>query len=163
MMQAVTLATEYCNALQQAPETEQADFVANLVTLLPKLYLTFCEADENDMIDDAYFPDYVDEDYYMNIRHGIETLLGEHDTYLETFEEDMKYSDTPIAASIAEGLADIFQDLYNFITEVKESDGENLAGAFSSCFDNFRNYWAQTLCNVMRPLNNLRFSGELNQ
>ncbi len=40
--------------------------------------------------------------------------MGEDDVFLETFEEDMKYSDTPVAASVSESLADIFQPLYNF-------------------------------------------------
>ena len=84
-------------------------------------------------------------------------LLGEDDTYLETFEEDMKYSDTPIAASIAEGLADIYQDLYNFLSPVRDSDGALAAPALVECRENFASYWGQTLTNVMRPLNHLHY------
>ncbi len=83
--------------------------------------------------------------------------MGEDDVFLETFEEDMKYSDTPVAASISESLADIFQPLYNFISVVKDSEGDNAAGAFRECKENFESYWSQTLCNVMRALNNIRY------
>lgn len=100
-----------------------------------------------------YYSSYVDEDYYEGVRLHIETLLGPDDTYLETFEEDMKYSDTPIASSISESLADIFQPLYNFISVVRDSDGEDLEGAYRECRENFVSYWGQTLCNVLRALN----------
>lgn len=106
----------------------------------------------------AYYSDYVDEDYYENVRRHIENLLGPDDTYLETFEEDMKYSDTPIAASISESLADIFQPLYNFISIVKDSEGDELEGAYRQCYEAFCEYWSQTLCNVLRALNHLYFS-----
>ena len=85
-------------------------------------------------------------------------MLGPDDVYLETFEEDMKYSDTPIAASVSESLADIFQPLYNFISVVRDSEGENLETAYKECRDNFVGYWGQTLCNVMRALNNIYFN-----
>lgn len=57
----------------------------------------------------------LEEDYYDAVRMRVAALLGEDDTYLEVFEQDMKYSDTPIAASISEGLADLFQVFYNIV------------------------------------------------
>lgn len=107
--------------------------------------------------DEAYYATYVDEDYYNAVRRHIGQLLGPDDVFLETFEEDMKYSDTPIAASVSECLADIFQPLYNFISIVRDSEGEHLEGAYRQCHEEFISYWSQTLCNVMRPLNNIHF------
>lgn len=163
LLAVTALATRYCQAVETAPEYEQDEFVAEMLNLLPRLYWEFSDIPagssvslEEDM--DEYYADYVDEDFYESVRRQAEALLGEHDTYLETFEEDMKYSDTPIGASIAEGLADIFQPLYNFISVVKDTDGESLEGAFCSCKEKFESYWAQTLCNVMRPLNAMRYN-----
>lgn len=96
--------------------------------------------------------------FYDSVRRNVETLLGPDDIFLETFEEDMKYSDTPIAASISECLADIFQPLYNFISVVKESEGEQSLAAYRDCREAFASYWAQTLCNVLRALNHLYFN-----
>lgn len=186
LMGLTALASEYCMTVENAPETERNEFIARMLQLLPKLYLEFNDirpdvrkesaADEDDNLSEdfdefapvsledtgygesAYYSDYVDEDYYENVRRHIENLLGPDDTYLETFEEDMKYSDTPIAASISESLADIFQPLYNFISIVKDSEGEELEGAYRQCYEAFCEYWSQTLCNVLRALNHLYFS-----
>lgn len=171
------VASEYCLALENAREFSREEFLAAVASALPKLYLDFSDIipareespvssgdGEDSMIplgempeDMELFSSYVDEDYYESVRRNVETLLGPDDTFLETFEEDMKYSDTPIAASVSESLADIFQPLYNFISEVKDSDGENLIPAYLQCREEFVEYWSQTLCNVMRPINHLRF------
>lgn len=107
--------------------------------------------------DMGYYGSYVDEDYYNSVRRHMGQLLGPDDVFLETFEEDMKYSDTPIAASVSECLADIFQPLYNFISIVKDTEGEQLEGAYRHCHEEFVAYWSQTLVNVLRALNHIYY------
>lgn len=165
MLGITALAARYCVAVENASETEPKEFIAEMLRVLPRIYIEFNDLDlrrdSNELDPDdehPYYGSYVDEDYYENVRRHIETLLGPDDTFLETFEEDMKYSDTPIAASISEYLADIFQPLYNFISIVKESDGDELEGAYNECHEDFVAYWSQTLCNVLRPLNNLFYN-----
>lgn len=160
LLRIASLSAEYCRAVENSREYELDDFVKEMLDFLPRIYLEFSGFDpENSMLDSdmEYFPEYVDEDYYESVRRGMEILFGEHDTFLETFEEDMKYSDTPLAASISESLADIFQPLYNYIAAVKDSEGDGSLEAYINCRENFVSYWSQTLCNVLRPLNRLRY------
>lgn len=153
------LCADYCRTLESCRDFETDEFVIRMLNLLPRLYLAFSdvEADESLESEDEYFESYVDEDFYESIRRNVERLLGPDDTFLETFEENMKYSDTPIAASVSESLADIFQPLFNFVSIVKDSEGEKMEAAYRECRENFISYWAQTLCNVLRALNYLRF------
>ena len=154
------LSAEYCRTLELCHELSNEDFVNKMLNLLPRLYLAFSDVtveafspeEENE-----YFESYVDEDFYESIRRRVEMILGPDDTFLETFEENMKYSDTPIGASISESLADIFQPLFNFVSIVRDSEGEKMEAAFRECKDDFESYWAQTLCNVMRALNYLKY------
>lgn len=161
LLTVTALASDYCAALENARQSEKADFITEILGYLPRLYWHFSDLaveDADTGLDFGYYPTYVDEDFYDSIRRNVETVLGEDDVYLETFEEDMKYSDTPIAASISESLADIFQPLYNFLSVVKESEGEQSVGAYRECRENFEAYWSQTLCNVMRALNYLKYN-----
>lgn len=154
------LSADYCHTMEICRDMESADFIVKMLNLLPRLYLAFNEVDPDPGInpdEDEYFESYVDEDFYDSVRRNVEALLGPEDTFLETFEENMKYSDTPIAASISECLADIFQPLFNFISIVRDTEGEKLNEAYRECKENFESYWAQTLCNVMRALNNIRY------
>lgn len=168
LVRITALANDYCVAVQSAAGSERRDFVASMLRYLPTIYVSFIELtpDMVGVISDpseagAYFPEYVDEDYYESVRRHLETLMGEQDTFLETFEEDMKYSDTPIAASVSESLADIFQPLYNFVETVRESGSESIAEAYALCRETFESYWAQTLCNVLRALNNIYFENRI--
>lgn len=153
-------AAKYCYTIENCREIERDEFINSLTVLLPRLYLDFTEMNVDEYAfeqGDEFFQEYVDESLYEYARKGVESVLGEEDVYLETHEEDMKYSETPISATISESLADIFQPLYNFCMIYKESEGENGVGAFIECQENFKNYWAQAVCNVMRPLNHLKY------
>jgi len=161
LMGVTALAAKYCSAVENASEYGKREFITEILGYLPHLYIEFSDPELDMGENDEYYSSYVDEDYYESVRRGMEMLLGEYDVFLETFEEDMKYSDTPVAASISESLADIFQPLYNFISVVKDSEGENVVGAYMECRENFESYWSQTLCNVMRALNHLRYNANL--
>lgn len=163
LMAVTARAAQYCSIVENAADYNKKEFIEELLGLLPRIYIDFFDPEMNLMETGEYFPVFVDEDYYESIRRRVETLLGEYDVFLETFEEDMKYSDTPVAASISESLADIFQALYNFTSNVKASEGTNVEEIYMECRENFESYWSQTLCNVMRALNNLRYNSNLQE
>ena len=52
---------------------------------------------------------FVTEDDYEFLRENIGRLMGENDAYLVVQSDEMKYSDLPLGASIAEDMADIYQ------------------------------------------------------
>lgn len=160
LLEIVRLCADYCFVCENAREMDKKEFVQRILNVLPRIYWEFLdvECDVVALEDTDYYASYVDEDYYESIRRNIESVLGEDDMYLETFEEDMKYSEQPIPASVAEGLADIFQPLYNFISGVKDTDGDNITDAYISCREDFDSYWSQTLCNVLRAINNIRLN-----
>lgn len=160
LLSVTSLAADYCNMCENAREMEKGEFVDGMLSLLPRIYWEFLDIapDFVSLEEFDYFSTYVDEDYYESIRRHIESLLGPDDVFLETFEEDMKYSDTPIAASVSESLADIFQPLFDFISIVKDTEGDKITEAFLQCKENFESYWSQTLCNVLRALNNIKYS-----
>ena len=77
--------------------------------------------------------------------------------YLEVFLDDMKYSDTPIAVTVSENLADLYQEFYNFINAVRDVPTEVQTELVGIEKDNFVQYWGQTLCNVLRALNSIYY------
>ena len=116
----IGLANEYCQAAAQAGASTPTEFIDRMLRLLPRLYIA--ATDLPDPVGaEADIDQAMDEDTYNDAQRSIAALLGENDTYLEVFEQDMKYSDTPIAASISEGLADLLQVMYNFIMTVKDA------------------------------------------
>jgi hypothetical protein len=160
----IGLATDYCSIVDNCNSLDKTDFIRLITSYLPQLYTAFSNLSSGDFIgidEFTFLSEYVDEDFYNSIKSNMATILGEDDMFLETCVEDMKFSDTPIAASISEHLADIFQSLYNCVSAIKYSDGEATAVALYTCLEQFTEYWSQQLCNVMRPLNMLRFGNNI--
>lgn len=159
LIELVSLSKTYCEECRESFQYNKEDFIDHMLDILPRIYWNFFDIsggvslEEND-----FFPEYVDEAVYDQIKSGIAALMGEDDTFLETFEEDMKYSETPINASISESLADLYQPLFNFVSVVYDSDGTQIEEAFINCKEAFENYWSQTLCNVLRALNGLKYN-----
>lgn len=157
----IALCNEYCRAIESAAETERSDFVASMTRLLPRIYISACDLAGGTMMDEPiYITPSLEEEYYDSLRRNIENIFGADDTYLEVFEADMKYSDTPIAASISENLTDIFQSCFNFVEMIRDAPDEIVSDAIGAMKEDFETYWGTILCNVMRPLNQLRFSDE---
>ncbi len=155
----IGLCNEFCVAVENARESSREEFTDLMLRLLPRIYIAASDLTiDTPEYTEPYIDSVLEEDYYDAVRRNMETLFGEDDMYLEVFEEDMKYSDTPVAASISEGLADIFQVLYNFINTAREATDETLVTALMAVRDDFRAYWSASLCNVLRALNHLKMN-----
>lgn len=156
----IGLCNEYIQLLESAEEKSRAQFVVETLRILPRIYIAATDITKDDDDFEPYIESALDEDYYDSIRRRVESVMGPEDVYLEVFEEDMKYSDTPIAVSISESLADLFQVIYNFLSMIKDAPDEIVASAVLAMRDDFGAYWSQILCNVMRALNHLRYNNE---
>ena len=165
LIEIVGLVKSYCELCESSSEYGKLEFIDRALDLLPRIYWNFfdMEAPGVALDDFDYFSSYVDEELYEDVRSRIAALMGGDDMFLDTFEQDMKYSETPISASIAESMADIFQPLYNFISIVKDSEGAQLEDAYINCKEDFENYWSQTLCNLLKALNNLKYGNRINE
>ena len=149
----IALSNEYCHALEHAGDCESRDqFVAQMLKLLPRLYITIGDI-EDDTYCEAFIDQALEEDVYKIVRERVAQIMAEEDIYLEVFMEDMKYSETPITASVSENLADLYQEFFNLIHSVQEALTETQHEMLCQCKINFINYWGQTLCNVLRALN----------
>ena len=110
---------------------------------------------------DYYAEDFVTEENYDIVRANISIVMGEKDDYLDVFMEDMKYSETPILATVSENLADIYQELKNFVMAYKNATNEGLMmNALAEVKEGFQFSWGQKLVNVQRALHEVRYSEE---
>ncbi len=155
----IALVNEYCHDVENSIEMERDGFVEKILKLLPRIYIAVSDVVENENeTEDMYYIDfYLREESYNTIRENIYQVLGEDDVYLEVFEEDMKYSDTPIATTISENLSDLYQEFYNFVVSVQNMP-EVANEIVLAVKENFKSYWGQTLVNVLRALHNVKYT-----
>ena len=155
----VTVAVQYCSYFESFEDVSEAELIDKLTKLLPLLYLKAALVPETDIINEEEEPEItVTEGDYSYISSKLYDVFQNNDAYLEVFLQDMKYSDTPITASISEDLSDIYQDLKNFITVFERGVTDNMNDALYFCIENFKSYWGQKLVNVLRALHSLKYT-----
>lgn len=154
----VTVGVQYCSFLEIFESRSQVEITDKLTKLLPLLYLKASLLPETGLEYDIYPEVTVTEEDYNYIASKLSDVYRSNDTYLEVFLEDMKYSDTPISASISENIADIYQDIKNFVSVYERGIEENMNEALFACHDNFKLYWGQKLVNVLRALHALKYN-----
>jgi len=158
----VTVVLEYCALIETAAKHTLFSFVDKAVKILSLLYLKATLLPITDHTEeDSDLEEFITEQTYDVIRNRLAILLGDYDPYLETFHPDMKYSDTPVLATISENLADVYQDLGNFAALFRQENEQVMAQALFSCEETFRLYWGQKLLNALKALHAVRYDEEL--
>ena len=154
----VTVAAEFCNFVEQAESKSRADVVDTLLKLLPLLYLKASLLPPCEVMGEEELENYVTEETYEVLRLNLADILGDRDDYLDVFVSDMKYSDQPVARNISEDLADIYQDIKDFIFVFRLGLNETMHDALATCQENFRLYWGQKLVNTLRALHEVKYA-----
>lgn len=158
----VTVAAEFCGFLERAETMRRSTFVDTTLKILPLLYLKASMLPPCEILGDEAPETYVTEEIYEIVRINIASVLAEKDDYLEVFLPDMAYSDEPIKKNISEDLADIYQDIKDFIFVFQLGLNETMNDSLAICQDNFGLLWGQKLVNTMRALHNVKFSAKIN-
>ena len=154
----VTVAAEFCAFLERAEHMKRKAFVDTSLKILPLLYLKASLLPKCETIGDEAPETYVTEEIYEILRINLAGLMGEKDDYLDVFVQDMVYSDQPIKKSISEDLADIYQDLKDFISVFQLGLNETMNDSLVICKEHFEEFWGQRLVNTMRALHDVKYN-----
>ena len=154
----VTVAAQYCQFLENVEGMEREEFIDTVLKIMPLLYVKALLLPEMKLIDeDDSLETCVTEETYNMMNAQLADIMGDRDDYLDVFVEDMKYSDQPITRYISEGLADIYQDIKDFIFVFRQGVNRNMHNSLAICQENFKLYWGQKLVNTLRALHEVKF------
>ena len=67
--------------------------------------------------------------------------------------EDLRYSDTPVALSLSEQIADIYQTMADFATTIADALQEGVADVLADLKYRFHEYLADNICSALRTAN----------
>jgi len=156
----VAVANEFCKYTEHAPELKGDELLKILQThttfdylkgsLYPKLDPFFEDGNEK----------FVTEADWNNINEILKEKFGTANDYLEVFDEKINDAEGAIAASISGDMADIYQDVKDFLLLYQTGTGEVMNDAVWECRMNFENFWGQKLVNSMRAIHKFIYSGE---
>ena len=157
------IALEYCVFVEKIKESDKKTFVDNMTKVLPLLYIKISIIPEIKESYDSDMESKVTENMYLQVQENVANLLCNDDLYLETFHPDIKLSDSPVAVKVSEDLADIYQDLGNFIAIFKNGQKETMNDSLIACVENFKQFWGQRLVNALRALHFIKYKSEIEE
>ena len=149
-----TVANEFCTFTESVSDLTRKDFLGKLQKLLPLLYLKASllpELDEEEYSTEKF----VSEGDYNFILRKLSSKLGEFDSYPEIFEPGTPLGEANVEANISENVADIYQDLKDFILSYRIGTVDVMRVALWECKNNFEQYWGQKLVNGLRAVHML--------
>ena len=156
----VAVANEFCKYTEHASELKADELLKILQRILPLMYLKASLLPQMN----PYFEDgnekFVTESDWVRIHETLRGKFGTADDYLEVFDEKVNESEGPVLSCISENIADIYQDIKDFLLLYQTGTAEVMNDAVWECRQNFENFWGQKLVNSMRAIHKFIYSGE---
>ena len=156
----VAVANEFCKYIEHASELKGDEMLKIFQRILPLMYLKASLLPQLDPYFEEGNEKFVTESDYMTIQDILKEKFGTADDYLEVFDERITESEGPVLSSISENMADIYQDMKDFLLLYQTGTGEVMNDAVWECRLNFENFWGQKLVNSMRAMHKFIYSGE---
>jgi hypothetical protein len=156
----VAVANEFCKYAEHASELKGDELLKILQRILPLMYLKASLLPQLN----PYFEDgnekFVKESDWIRIHDTLKEKFGTANDYLEVFDEKISESEGPFLSGISENMADIYQDIKDFLLLYQTGTSEVMNDAVWECRMNFENFWGQKLVNSLRAIHKFIYSGE---
>jgi hypothetical protein len=156
----VAAANEFCKYAEHAGEMKGDEMLKILQRLLPYLYIKASLLPSLEPFFEDGNEKFVTEADWSRIHDVLRDKFGTADDYLEVFDEKINESDSPVISSLSENMADIYQDLKDFLLLYQTGTKEVMNDAVWECRLNFENFWGQKLTNSLRAIHKFVYSGE---
>jgi hypothetical protein len=156
VLELVTIADEYCRLIESNVIDDQAGLIRTLTGFAPLLYLrgSLLTASEPE------YPEanerFVTEAEWEHVFNKLRASLGKYDEFWHIDHAETSHYD-PIKASISEGLADVYQDLKDFVRLYKQNSYAARENAIFSCQSLFKKRWGQRLATLLPVLHAIHY------
>jgi hypothetical protein len=156
----VAVANEFCKYTEHSAELKGDELLKIMQRIMPLMYLKASLLPQLDPCFEDGNEKFVTESDWVRIHLTLREKFGTADDYYEVFDEKMVESEGPVVSSISENMADIYQDIKDFLLLYQTGTSEVMNDAVWECRMNFESFWGQKLVNSMRAIHKFLYSGE---
>jgi len=156
----VAVANEFCKYTEHASELKGDELLKILQRILPLMYLKASLLPKLDPFFEDGNEKFVTENDWIRVNNYLREKFGTADDYMEVFDEKARETEGAVVASISENIADIYQDIKDFLLLYQTGTSEVMNDAIWECRFNFETFWGQKLVNSMRAIHSFIYSGE---
>ena len=156
----VAAANEFCKYAEHSSQISGDEMLRILQRLLPFLYIKASLLPALSPVFEDGNEKFVTEADWNRVHDTLKERFGAADDYSEVFDDRAADSGEPVIVSLSENMADIYQDLKDFLLLYQTGTREVMNDAVWECRMNFENIWGQKLVNSLRAIHRFVYSGE---
>ena len=156
----VAVANEYCKYAEHASEIKGDEMLRIMQRILPLLYLKASLLPPLEPVFEDGNEKFVTEADWSSIHDAMLRIMGSADDFSAEMGEKLDDSGIPVPVSLSENMADIYQDLKDFILLYQTGTEEIMNDAIWECKMNFETIWGEKLLNVVRAAHRFLYSGK---
>lgn len=142
---------EYCHILEEAASVDGTALMKVLQKLLPLLYVKALNLPEIESKLDEETEKFVREEDWLLVKDTLTPKFGAANDYVD-LNPDKEATEELIYGDLAENLADIYQDVKDFLMVYRVGTIELMNDALWECRESFRLFWGQKLVNTIRAV-----------
>ncbi|MFO8054587.1 MAG: DUF5063 domain-containing protein [Bacteroidales bacterium] len=156
VLELITVANDFCIFTEGLHTYDKSDLLNYYQKVLPLLYIKGTLIPEVPLAEGTVPEHYLTEEHWERTYSRLKEKIGDEDGYHMVIEDKI-YGIKPAKTSISEGLADIYQDLKDFLALYQKNSGIARQNAVSECRRLFEKRWGHRLVNVHAAIHKLLF------
>ena len=146
----VKLCRKYFEYLEKLPDKNISDFWTAQLSMLSDIYASMTHLPQIDLRYSSDVEKFVTERDYNKVFMNLVAFIGALDRFSDFTDLSHPGKAKVIQASLSEMLADIYQELKDFVLLYETGTLENMNDALAECFDAFGRYWGVKMLSVTR-------------
>ena len=156
----VRLAKEYCLMLETGLDISQDQFVRFGLFILPAIYSSMMKIPRIEPFFEEGNEKFVSEQDWSDVYRKINSCMEENNDFLDIPSQSEYDNSELITRKISEDMADIYQDLRDFLEIFKSAPEEVMNDALWECQANFMGSWGSKALRVSSALHKI-YSGDV--
>lgn len=160
VIEMLTVANDYCLFTESIEKYTKEDVLSYLQKVCPLLYLKGALLPFVEVANPEANERFVNEVSWEAVYTDTKNKLGKADEYWSV-DLDEKLEPTPLKYSVAEFVADVYQDMKDFIMLYQKNTKAARENAASECRHLFHVHWGWRVIDIQRVVNYLLYNNEI--
>ncbi|HOF21487.1 MAG TPA: DUF5063 domain-containing protein [Bacteroidales bacterium] len=160
VLEFVAAANEFCKYAERSAEIKGGELLRILQRLLPYLYIRASFLPSLEPVFEDGNEKFVTESDWNTIHDSLKKQFGSTDEYLDIYDAGPEGPDNIVQSSLSENLADMYQDIKDFLLLYQTGTEEIMNDAVWECKISYENIWGQKLVNSLRAIHMFIYSGD---
>ncbi len=157
VLEMLTVANEYCLFFEKAESYKADDILIYFQRIAPLLYLKASLLEPLPANEEAWNERYVTEEEWEGIFKTLREKFKKNDRY---YTHDHNFDS--VEASLADNMADIFQDMKDFVMLYQKNNIAARQNAIANLLNLFGQRWGPALLNAMGAVHQILFQEKIN-